>query len=192
VSGRRSVVFNPGDHYTLGLLGRSRRGKKTPLRLRMRFCLIDRITQIDDQRVCAIKNLSLAEEYLQDHFPGFPVIPGVLMLEAMVQTSAWLMRRRTGFQYSTILLKEAKALKFNSFLQPGRTLSIESELHKEEGAQATFKVAGTVDGTSTVSARLTLKQFNLAEQNPKLADADRRNLEYLKSLYQQLWTESAT
>ena len=83
----------------------------------MRFCLIDKITEIKvGESISAIKNLSMAEEYLQDHFPGFPVIPGVLMLESMVQTSSWLMHQTTSFQYGTILLKQARALKFISVM----------------------------------------------------------------------------
>lgn len=159
----------------------------------MRFCLIDRITEFEDGKsITAVKNLSLAEEYLQDHFPGFPVFPGVLMLEAMVQVSAWLMRQMSDYQYSTVLLKEARALKFNSFLQPGHTLLVQSDVHKVDGPETTFKASGTVDGTSTVSARLTLKQFNLAEQNEKLADADRRNLEHFRRLFQQLRSGRST
>ena len=154
----------------------------------MRFCLIDQITEIDEGRsISAIKNLSLAEEYLQDHFPGFPVIPGVLMLESMVQTSSWLMHQMTEFQYGTILLKEAKAVKFISFLVPGKTLKVQSSLHKSDGAEFTFKAQGTVDNQSTVSARLTLKGINLADRDPSSADADRRNIEHHQQLFRQLW-----
>src|SRR5690606_16505029 len=86
----------------------------------MRFLLVDRITTYQaGESITAVKNLSLAEEYLADHFPGFPVMPGVLMLESLVQTSAWLMRITEDFRYSTLLLKEAKALKFNNFMKPG-------------------------------------------------------------------------
>ena len=154
----------------------------------MRFCLIDKITAINDgESISAIKNLSLAEEYLQDHFPGFPVIPGVLMLESMVQTSAWLMHQMTEFQYGTILLKQAKAVKFIHFLVPGRTLKVQSSIHKFDGAEYTFKAQGTVDDRATVSARLTLKGFNLADSEPSFADSDRRNIEHHRQLFRQLW-----
>jgi 3-hydroxyacyl-[acyl-carrier-protein] dehydratase len=158
----------------------------------MRFCLIDQITEINEgESISAIKNLSLAEEYLQDHFPGFPVIPGVLMLESMVQTSSWLMHQMTEFQYGTILLKQAKAIKFISFLQPGKTLKVESAVHKVDGAEFTFKAKGTVDDQSTVSARLTLKGLNLADREPSFADSDRRNIEHHQQLFRQLWKPEA-
>ena len=154
----------------------------------MRFCLIDQITEIEaGESISATKNLSLAEEYLQDHFPGFPVIPGVLMLESMVQASSWLMHHTNDFQYSTILLKQAKAIKFNHFLQPGKTLVVNSKIHKSEGEEVTFKASGTIDGQSTVSARLILKGLNLVDRDPSLASADERNLEHHKQLFRQLW-----
>ena len=82
----------------------------------MRFSLVDRIVELEKgQSITTVKNLSLAEEYLQDHFPGFAVMPGVLMIEACVQSAAWLMRATEDFKYSTVLLKQAKAVKFNSF-----------------------------------------------------------------------------
>ena len=56
----------------------------------MKFCLVDRIESIEPgKRIVCIKALSLAEEYLADHFPAFPVLPGVLMLEALTQSAAW-------------------------------------------------------------------------------------------------------
>ena len=52
----------------------------------MRFTLIDRIVELEQgARITAVKSVSLAEEYLRDHFPRFPVLPGVMMLEAMTQ-----------------------------------------------------------------------------------------------------------
>lgn len=59
----------------------------------MRFTLLDRVVAIDPGKtITAIKTLSLSEEYLADHFPRFPVMPGVLMLEAMTQAAAWTIR----------------------------------------------------------------------------------------------------
>src|SRR5262245_30346977 len=131
----------------------------------MRFSLVDRITSLEAGRsVTAVKNLSLAEEYLADHFPGFPVMPGVLMLESLVQASAWLLRYTADFKYSTILLKQARAVRFNNFVSPGHTLVVTATIQEQGEREAVLKGSGTVDGSSAVSARLTLERFNLSER----------------------------
>lgn len=156
----------------------------------MRFTLIDKITQLQPgESLSAVKTLSLAEEYLQDHFPGFPIMPGVLMVEAMVQTSAWLMRVSEEFQYSTVLLKEAKAVKFNNFVSPGKTLELRSDVHKKDEGIWTFKASGTVDGISAVTARLTLERYNLAEKNPQMKSADETQIASMKDLFNVLYPQ---
>jgi len=156
----------------------------------MRFTLIDRITSLEaGKSIRGVKNLSLAEEYLQDHFPGFPVMPGVLMLESLVQTSAWLMRFTEDFKYSTILLKQAKAVRFNNFVAPGHALHVEIAVHEMGPEEWVVKASGMIDGTtSAVNARLTLRQFNLADTNPKLAAADEKRIDGLRVEFSQLWT----
>ncbi len=155
----------------------------------MRFTLIDQITALSPGKsITAVKNLSLAEEYLADHFPGFPVMPGVLMLESLVQAGAWLMRSSEDFAFSTILLKQAKAVKFVNFVTPGRTLTVNLELHSQNGSEWTFKGSGTVNGAPTVSARLTLEQFNLSAKNPALAASDAYRTRKARELFAQLWS----
>ncbi|MAF57059.1 MAG: hypothetical protein CMK03_03890 [Ponticaulis sp.] len=68
----------------------------------MKFHLVDRIESLEPgRRIVTIKALSLAEEYLADHFPAFPVLPGVMMIEALVQSAAWLVRVEQDFARST-------------------------------------------------------------------------------------------
>jgi 3-hydroxyacyl-[acyl-carrier-protein] dehydratase len=139
----------------------------------MRFTLIDRIVEITPgERITAVKNLSMAEEYLGDHFPGFPVMPGVLMVEALTQAGAWLVRASEDFAHSTVLLKEAKNVKFANFLQPGQTLTVTAEIHDQDERLTRLKAAGSVEGSLTVSARLVLERYNLADDRPdrRLAD----------------------
>lgn len=153
----------------------------------MRFTLVDRITSLSPREsLTAVKNLSMAEEYLADHFPGFPVMPGVLMLEALIQSGGWLMRYSEDFRYSTILLKEARAIRFNNFVTPGKTLHLTVTTHKWGPQECVFKASGTVDGQSAVNARLILRQFNLAEQNPEMTESDENRRKTMRELFEQI------
>jgi len=153
----------------------------------MKFCLVDRITSLTrGESIQALKHVSLAEEYLQDHFPGFAVLPGVLMVECMVQTCAWLSRVTDDFRYSTILLQQARAVRFNGFVKPGETLVITASFRGGSAQQPEFQVAGTVDGRSAVSARLTLSLQNLADLNPGLRENDERLTVSLRDLLVQV------
>lgn len=158
----------------------------------MHFSLVDRITALEPGRaISTLKNLTLAEEYLQDHFPGFPVMPGVMMVETLVQSAAWLMRATTDFACSTTLLKQAKAVKFNNFVTPGRSLSVTLTVHEWGDRVSTFKATGTVDGQSAVSARIVVEQFNLSDRNPSFADNDKRRIDLLRGQFSRLWTPPA-
>src|SRR4051794_2073900 len=144
----------------------------------MKFNLLDKIEHIDDARIVAVKHVSLAEEYLADHFPTFPVLPGVLMLEALTQAAAWLMHRRTNFAKSIVVLKEARNVKYGRFVAPGEVLRVEVELIKPTDTGASFKAAGTVGAAQAVSARIELAYFNLADKQPELASLDARLIEH--------------
>ena len=123
----------------------------------MRFVLIDRITELQPgQSLVAVKNLSLAEEYLADHFPGFPVMPGVLMLEALTQAGAWLVRDMEDFAHSVVVLKKAKMIKYGSFVEPGRQLQLKVTLVSHDDREASFKGEGTIDGQEMVKGQFTL------------------------------------
>lgn len=141
----------------------------------MRFCLLDRIcSYTPGEELKAIKNVSLAEEYLGDHFPEFPVLPGVFMLEAGVQAAAWLLRLTDDYAYSVITLAEARAVKYADFVAPGHALQMTVTLAKRDGARSTFKFQGEVAGQPCVSGRLVVQCANLADDDPELADLDRR------------------
>lgn len=150
----------------------------------MRFVLIDRIVDLrPGESIVAVKNLSLGEEYLADHFPGFPVMPGVLMLEAMTQAGAWLVREMEDFAHSIILLKRARTIKYGSFVEPGRQLRLELNLVAHDERETEFKGKGMIDDQVVVGGRITLARYNLRERSPELHRTDALIVEHLRDLY---------
>ena len=152
----------------------------------MKFNLIDKVESLSDEKIVAVKYVTLAEEYLADHFPTFPVLPGVLMLEAITQAAGWLLHHRTKFAKSMAILKEAKNVKYGSFVAPGNFLRVEVELNKLTDAGASFKASGSVNDAPALSARVELAYFNLAEKQPELASLDARLSEHNKARWSVL------
>jgi 3-hydroxyacyl-[acyl-carrier-protein] dehydratase len=153
----------------------------------MRFILVDRITELHrGQSLVAIKNLSLAEDYLADHFPGFPVMPGVLMLEALAQAGAWLVRDMEDFAHSVVVLKKARMIKYGSFVEPGRQLQLGVTLVSHDDREATLKGQGTIDGQVMVRGQITLTRYNLRDRDPSLHPTDASIVAGLRELFATL------
>ena len=153
----------------------------------MRFILIDKITSLErGSKISAIKNVTLAEEYLADHFPTFPVLPGVLFLEGLVETASWLVRENENFAHSMILLKEAKNVKYKSFLAPGGQIEYTVEAKKIDENLSTFKGIGVSDGKVTIEAKFSLRHFNLASEDAKMAEVDADVIENMKQRWKLL------
>lgn len=147
----------------------------------MKFILLDKVTElVPGEKICAVKALSLAEEYLGDHFPTFPVLPGVMMLEAMVQTAAMLVRVTNDFAQSMIVLVEARNIKYKSFVKPGNIIEISLRAKEITAENSYFLGSVTVDGKAMVDGRIKLRHFNLAEQKPQLASVDERIVKEMK------------
>jgi len=154
----------------------------------MRFSLIDRIEHLEPgARITAVKALSLAEEYLADHFPGFPVMPGVLMLEAMTQAAAWLVRASEDFAHSMVVLKEASGVKYGQFVEPGQTLVVTAEIINQTERETKLKVQGMVDGHMTVSGRLVLERYDLSETQPPHGITDQEVKQEMRGLFALLY-----
>lgn len=152
----------------------------------MRFNLIDRILEVEPgKKIRIVKNLTLAEEYLADHFPTFPVMPGVLMLETLVEAGAWLLRLSDGYRHSVIALRDARNVKYGHFMEPGRSMIVTVEVDKPPYAaegDVTFKGKGEMEGTSTVAAKFTLTRYNLRDRNPAWVQTDERIVAHLREL----------
>jgi len=94
----------------------------------MRWIWIDKFVEFDSgKRAVAIKNVTLAEEHLHDHFPGFPVMPECLMIEAMAQTSGILVGEAKRFKEKVILAKIKKCTFFD-YVKPGDTIRLEAKI----------------------------------------------------------------
>ncbi len=157
----------------------------------MRFSLVDRITELcEDKHIEAIKVLSLAEEYLADHFPRFPVMPGVMMLEAMYQSSAWLIRKSEDFAHSIVVLREARNVKFSNFVEPGQVLVVRAEILKQDENTTTLKSEAKVEGKIAVTARLVLERYNLSDRYPTRAATDAFTRRALRERFGLLYNPS--
>ena len=154
----------------------------------MRFTLLDRITSLEPgAKITAVKNLTMAEEYLGDHFPQFPVMPGVLMLEAMLEAGAWLVRAGEDFDHSMVMLRKANNVKYGQFVQPGQTLHVTAEIVDQDDDETKIKARGTMLGRLTVAGRLTLVRYNLADSNPAHAKTDEQVRTHLRKLFALLY-----
>ena len=91
------------------------------------FLLIDRVLELSNDRVLALKNVSFNEPFFQGHFPGVPVMPGVLQIEAMAQAGGILASRAVAFDPAThvMLFMAIDAVKFRKAVTPGDQLHIE-------------------------------------------------------------------
>lgn len=122
------------------------------------FLLIDKVVQVvDNSRIVAIKNVTANEEYFVGHFPGRPVMPGVLILEAMAQASAVLARVSTnGIPYDKmIFFAGADDVRFKRQVIPGDTLRIEMDFVKRKGPIWIMNGVTTVDGALCCSGTIT-------------------------------------
>ena len=153
----------------------------------MRFILIDKIVSLETgKEIKAVKNVSLSEEYLADHFPTFPVLPGVLMLEGLIESASWLVRESENFAHSMILLEQARNVKYKSFLTPGAQVEYTVQAKVIEEAVSSFVGFGLSNGERVVEAKLGLRHFNLSAENSAMAGVDAKIIENMKQRWKLL------
>ena len=139
----------------------------------MKFDLLDSVSECTSDRIVAVKNVSAAEEYLADHFPTFPILPGVLMIETMVQAGRRLLASRTN---TRLVLGEVKALRFGAMVRPGERLQVEIAVSRESedgsfpcrGTGIVLREADRVIATpppTAVSGRFTLRPIRTGTES---------------------------
>jgi len=128
----------------------------------MRWIWIDKFKEFESgKRAVAIKNVSLAEEHLHDHFPGFPVMPECLMIEAMAQTAGILVGEAKKFQEKVVLAKIKKAVFFD-YVKPGDSLELEAII--ESIAPEAASSCGKITRQGKLIAEIDL-MFSHIDQN---------------------------
>ncbi len=153
----------------------------------MKFILVDQLIALEtNKQIVMAKNVSMAEEYLGDHFPGFPVLPGVMMLEASIQAAAWLVRVATDFKKSVVVLREARGVRYGTFVVPGNTLVITADATEIGEGRSDFKVKGVVNGQTAFQARLELAHLNLADTDPAMGLVDKNLVAAMRERWQTI------
>src|SRR5690349_8990405 len=129
------------------------------------FLLVDRIVEMDAERVVGIKNVTANEPFFMGHFPDFPVMPGVLVVEAMAQVAGVLVLKQIPDRKNKlVLLASVEGAKFRRPVLPGHQLRIEMRVTKRKASVAKMHGQATVDGLVMAEAELMCK---LADREPQ-------------------------
>ncbi|HMA71519.1 MAG TPA: 3-hydroxyacyl-ACP dehydratase FabZ family protein [Xanthobacteraceae bacterium] len=133
------------------------------------FQLIDRIIELDlDARtVKALAQIPQTSTIFEGHFPGHPLMPGVLLIESMAQTSGWLIMGLTKFERMPFLASVREA-KLRTFVSPGQTLALTARIIHEGSGFTITKAAVAVNGKTVADSEITFRV--MAFPDPKFRD----------------------
>jgi beta-hydroxyacyl-ACP dehydratase FabZ len=141
---------------------------QTILPHRYPFLLVDRIVELEPERIVGIKNVSYNEPMFTGHFPNFPVMPGVLIIEAMAQTAGVLVLKSVPDRHNKlVLLVAVENARFRKPVVPGDTLRMEMKVIKRKASVAKMAGVATVDGVVVAEAEVMCK---LADKEEKPAE----------------------
>jgi beta-hydroxyacyl-ACP dehydratase FabZ len=131
------------------------------------FLLVDRIVEIEPERIVGIKNVTLNEPFFRGHFPDFPVMPGVLIVEAMAQTAGVLVLKSIADrEKKLVLLVAIENARFRKPVVPGDTLRLEMTVIKRKSTVAKMAGRATVDGQVVAEAEVMCKLADKEESAP--------------------------
>jgi UDP-3-O-[3-hydroxymyristoyl] N-acetylglucosamine deacetylase/3-hydroxyacyl-[acyl-carrier-protein] dehydratase len=119
------------------------------------FLMVDKVVKVDGNKVTAVKNVTINEPFFQGHFPGHPIMPGVLQLEAVAQVAGILMMRQAENMGKIAFFMSAENVKWRKPVRPGDTLVIAVEMTKVRGKIGKAKGVCTVDGEVVSEADVT-------------------------------------
>src|SRR5579862_8122367 len=122
------------------------------------FLLVDRIVELEPERIVGIKNVTANEAFFSGHFPDYPVMPGVLIVEAMAQTAGVLVLKSIPDRESKlVLLVSIEYAKFRRPVRPGDQLRMELNMLKRKASVAKMSGKATVDGVIVAEAEVMCK-----------------------------------
>jgi 3-hydroxyacyl-[acyl-carrier-protein] dehydratase len=128
----------------------------------MRFLLVDAIRDVEPGvRATGIKNVTLSEDFLAEHFPDRPIMPGVMILEALVQLADWLIRSDTDFEMLA-LPASFERIRFRRMVRPGDQLRLDVEMESRDGDSAVVKAKAYTGDTLVASTTIGLTLEPLA------------------------------
>ena len=131
---------------------------RTILPHRYPMLLVDRIIELEAERLVGIKNVTGNEPFFMGHFPDFPVMPGVLIVEAMAQTAGVLVLKSIPDRHSKlVLLVSIEYAKFRKPVVPGDQLRMELQMLKRKASVAKMSGKATVDGVLVAEAEVMCK-----------------------------------
>ena len=133
------------------------------------FQLIDRIVDINlaEQKIRAEATIPTTSTIFEGHFPGFPLMPGVLLIETMAQASGWLILAANRFQRMPFLAA-VKDAKFRLFAKPGQALSVNATLEHEGSGYSVTAASITVDDKTVCEAKVTFRITDFPNDNMKM------------------------
>ena len=133
------------------------------------FQLIDRIVDLNlaDRKISAEATIPATSTIFEGHFPGYPLMPGVLLVEAMAQTSGWLVLAANRFERMAFLVA-IKDAKFRIFAKPGQILSVKASLIHEGSGYSVTAATIVLDGKTVCEAELTLRLMDFPNDEMKL------------------------
>jgi 3-hydroxyacyl-[acyl-carrier-protein] dehydratase len=121
------------------------------------FLLVDRIVELDDKKIRGIKNVTMNEPFFVGHFPGYPVMPAVLVIEALAQLAsilAWKISGRSPGDGTIIFFAAIDNARFRKQVRPGDQLALESEVYRLVRGVGKFAVRAKVDDEIVAEADL--------------------------------------